>query len=310
MTDINAAQSSEYNQSRLFLVPLDGSHAAESVLGLVEILAAGLPARVLLLHAIERKAQPRIHQERHLTTKEEALLYLNEIAEGLEKAKISVNVHVHENGVSDVGESILEHAAETNPDLVIMCTHGSGGLHGFLFGRIAQQVLKNGRWPVLMIPSNAAVSSRFDNILFPLDALHEHQMAMAFILPFIQAFNAALHLVAVVPTTDSVSGRETLSRRLMPSATRAMLDLAAQGTSKYLQNMSEDLLRQNIVTTTTVLRGDVVEKLIERASEISPDLIVISGHAKAGIDALIEGSIGQQLVEKSRAPLLLLKIDR
>ena len=63
-----------------------------------------------------------------------------------------VERHVHGGEVDDVARSIVDHVAELGPDLIVMCTHGRGGLRGFMFGRIAQQVVGLDRTPVLLIP--------------------------------------------------------------------------------------------------------------------------------------------------------------
>ena len=49
-----------------FLVPLDGSRLAESVLSVVEQLASRFNAHVTLLHIVEQHPPAAIHGERHL----------------------------------------------------------------------------------------------------------------------------------------------------------------------------------------------------------------------------------------------------
>ena len=64
------------NAMKTLLVPLDGSPAAEAVLPAATTLARALPARLSLLHSIERDAPDRVHGERHLTGVAEAEAYL------------------------------------------------------------------------------------------------------------------------------------------------------------------------------------------------------------------------------------------
>ena len=59
---------------RRLLVPLDGSRLAETILAVVERLAAAYGATVVLLHVIERGAPATVHGERHLRTALEALI--------------------------------------------------------------------------------------------------------------------------------------------------------------------------------------------------------------------------------------------
>ena len=49
------------------------------------------------------------------------------------------------------GRGIALHVDELEPDLILMCTHGRGGLRGLLYGRIAHQVVRLGTTPVLLV---------------------------------------------------------------------------------------------------------------------------------------------------------------
>ena len=115
-----------------FLVPLDGSQLAASVLPVVEQIASRFHAQVTLLHILEQHPPTTIHGEQHLSDAAEARAYLEEIATRLRSSAIAVEIHVHQDKGSNVARSIFQHAQEMNSDLVIMCTHGHGGLRGFL----------------------------------------------------------------------------------------------------------------------------------------------------------------------------------
>ena len=60
------------------LVPLDGSKLAETVLPIVERLAAVYGSSVELLYVLERGAPSEVHGERHLRETKEAADYLLE----------------------------------------------------------------------------------------------------------------------------------------------------------------------------------------------------------------------------------------
>jgi len=51
----------------------------------------------------------------------------------------------------DVAETIVEHAARTGIDLIVMGTHGYKGLERVLFGSVAEKVVKTAHCPVLSI---------------------------------------------------------------------------------------------------------------------------------------------------------------
>ena len=123
-------------------------------------LARALRA-VTLIHAVEEDAPREIHGERHLTGTQEARAYLDEVAARVFPPEIEVQRHVHSDLVKDVARSIAEHAGELDADLILMCTHGRGGLRGFMFGRIAQRVSGFATAPVLLFTRPGRGGGRF-----------------------------------------------------------------------------------------------------------------------------------------------------
>ncbi len=100
------------------------------------------------MHIIEQDAPAQVHKERHLTKPDEANAYLKEVARRAFPAQVKVKTHVHTVAVSDVARSIVDHAPELKPDLIVICTHGRSGLHDLLYGSIAQQVVAMGTIPI------------------------------------------------------------------------------------------------------------------------------------------------------------------
>ncbi len=133
------------------LVPLDGSHLAETALPPAAVLAQELHASVILIHVIERNAPKEIHGDQHLTNEGEACNYLETIAAQTFPESVQVEKHVHSEEVRNVARSIVDHASEYDPDLIILTTHGEGGLRDWVVGNIAQQVITLGQTPVLLL---------------------------------------------------------------------------------------------------------------------------------------------------------------
>jgi nucleotide-binding universal stress UspA family protein len=133
------------------LLPLDGSQMSETAVPVVAYLAEKLKAQVTLLHVIEKNAPEKIHGQKHLVSEDEACRYLAEIAEKDFPKGVKVHYHVHTDEVDRVSASIVQHSDEFDPDLIVMCAHGEGGLHDFVVGNIAQQIIAAGSVPVLLL---------------------------------------------------------------------------------------------------------------------------------------------------------------
>lgn len=290
------------------LVPLDGSRLAEAALPAAAVLAAALDASVTLLHIIERDAPAEIHGERHLTRKDEAFAYLEEVAKNAFPPDVKVSTHVHRAEVTDVARSIVDHTDELEPDLIVMCTHGQGGLRDLLAGSIAQQVTGMGATPVLLIrpEEGAQPTPRFNRILLAMDGKTEHERGLEVVGEMAKKLNARLHLLTVIETLGTLGGKEAATGRLLPSATAAMLDLAEEGACEHLQTHLDDFAGQGVDVSAEVLRGDPAQVIAQTAKEEGDRLIVLGTHGKAGTGAFWHGSVAPRVLAQTHIPLLLI----
>ncbi|MGE5617739.1 MAG: universal stress protein [Sphingomonadaceae bacterium] len=294
------------------LVPLDGSRLAEAVLPVVTVLARQFGATVSLLHVLERGAPETVHGQRHLATSREAQAYLARVAEGCRREGVQVEIHVHPNEERDVVGSIVGHAGEFGADLIVVATHGWGGMRDILVGSIAQQVLRRGSMPVLLVkPTSEGEAPSFEGkrLLVPLNGRPDHDRA---VLPVVEdvsrALGAHLQLLMVVPTLATLPGDQGATAILLPSATAAALDMEEEGARRYLARVAESLRGRKIQVSAEVRRGDPAGEVAAAAESGGADLIVMSIHARAGLEALWSGSIGSKILARTRQPLLLVKV--
>ena len=294
------------------LVPLDGSHLAESALPAAAFFAQALNASVTLVHIIERNAPKEIHSDHHITEAEEGLAYLAEVAQRSFPETVPVETHVHTTQESDVARSIVDHSQEFTPDLVILCTHGRGGMRDLLFGNIAQQVIAAGKTPVLLIrPGLMASTEQFacHKVLLPLDGNPEHEQGVGLAGELCQGLGAELHLLMVVPTYGTLTGDAAATSRLMPGATSVMLEMAEMGAAEYLQRILANMKSYKLSVTAEVRRGEPVNVIGETSEEVNADLIVLGTHGKTGTDAFWSGSVTPKVSGRSRVPLLLVPVE-
>jgi nucleotide-binding universal stress UspA family protein len=296
-----------------FLVPLDGSQLAASVLPVVEQIASRFHAQVTLLHILEQHPPTTIHGEQHLSDAAEAQAYLEEIATRLRSSAIAVEIHVHQDKGSNVARSIFQHAQEMNSDLVIMCTHGHGGLRGFLFGSNAQQALQQGTQSILLLFPGENDSVRpfnLQRILVPLDGTAAHEPALPAAITIAQAFGAELHLVLVIPTPGTLTGEQAVLGLLLPTTMRAVLDLSQEGAAEYLEQVVARCKAEGVIAHAEILRGEVVHEVLNLAERLNVDLIVLASHGRTGLDALMTGSVAPRITERRIRPLLLVRVEK
>ena len=125
------------------LIPLDGSARAEAVLAYVIELARDTRARVELL----RTTVPGPFEKRGAR---ECREYLAGVAERLAADGIrDLRIRIWEG---DPTGAILRAARRHRVDLIVMTTHGRGGLNRLIFGSVTEGVLRRTRTPVLVVP--------------------------------------------------------------------------------------------------------------------------------------------------------------
>jgi nucleotide-binding universal stress UspA family protein len=139
------------------LVPLDGSKLAECVLPHVEELATGCGAeQVILVSVTERVTGYRLvegYEERlvpEAVGKEEkaAQKYLDKTAKALEAKGVKVLTEVL---LGKPAEEIIIYATNQKCDLIIISSHGRGGISRWAHGSVADRVFRASGVPVLMV---------------------------------------------------------------------------------------------------------------------------------------------------------------
>jgi nucleotide-binding universal stress UspA family protein len=292
------------------LVPLDGSRLAETILPVVKTFALAFNAPVTLLHVVEPTPPSTVHGEPHLMSATDAQAYLDRIAAELRAAGINANTHV-DVVVGDVAKAIFAHGGELNADLILLTSHGHTGLRQVVYGSIAQQVLQSGEIPVLLVkaleaPTAATYTCR--TILVPLDSSPLYESALDTAGELARALHAALQLVVVVPTVRTLSPERAATSVLLPTSTRAMLDLAENGAKEYVEQKLEQMKASGLHVKAQVLRGDIPTQIVAAEQQSEADLIVMATHGRTGLDAFWSGSIAPKVLSRVHAPMLLLHV--
>jgi nucleotide-binding universal stress UspA family protein len=293
------------------LVPLDGSKLAEAALPPAASLAKTIHAPITLLHLIEKNAPEAVHKDRHLTQPEEADEYLQQVALQSFSKEVQVDWHVHKAEIKDVARSIVDHANELEPDLIVMCSHGRGHVHDALFGSIAQQVLAQGETPLLLLqPKKPGEPQPFElhRILVPLDSESNHDESLPVAKFLAKAFQAELHLLCVIPTFGTLSGEQAATSTLIPGTTSVYLDMKEGLAKQHLQGHLNELNEHGFQVSAEVGRGDPAQTIVDVADQIEADLILLSTHRKAGLDAFWARSVAPNVARQTTIPILFIPL--
>jgi nucleotide-binding universal stress UspA family protein len=144
------------------LVCLDGSEIAEKIIPFVREEALAMGSRVILLRVVSIPsnltldipgfpAVPFKTSSMPEQLKKEdgmAKAYLKKVAQRLRERGIKV---MSKTLVGPPGPTIISYANENKIDLIAIASHGHGGLRNFLFGSVAEYVVRESVLPILMI---------------------------------------------------------------------------------------------------------------------------------------------------------------
>jgi nucleotide-binding universal stress UspA family protein len=294
------------------LVPLDGSQLAEAALPIAARLAEACGAAIVLLHVIEKDAPSSIHGEHHLVNRADAEAYLTQLARQLAGEGRPVEIHVHEAPVGNVAQGIATHAEEQESDLVVLSTHGAGGIREVLWGSIAQRVLQLSHHPMLLVRTRwtTRMSPLFAPraIMVPLDGTATAEAAIPLASTLARGLDVHLRLVMVVPTLETVAGEQLPRATYLPSTTRALLDVQEEQATAYLEHLAASIRSTGVPTFAEVRRGAPVAQLAADTAEHADGLVVAATHGRAGLQAIWSPSVAARLLKRTSAPILLVPI--
>lgn len=147
------------------LIPLDGSAFAEAALDYALGLARAFDSLLLLVRVVPH---PQVVLSEYTFESADLFLELREAAlkEAEEYLKTQAsrlgdqgfNAHYQVVEGDNVAEWLLDVAADNQVDVIVMSTHGRSGLQRWVFGSIAEKIIRQAAVPVLLIRSTQAAN--------------------------------------------------------------------------------------------------------------------------------------------------------
>jgi len=127
------------------LVPLDGSEIAESILPHVKDMAVAHGAEVILLRVLPATGVLPSAAEREAM---EARNYLSAVEKRLQQQGVNARFTIRHG---EDAEEITDYAEVNDVDLIAMSTHGRSGVGRWIFGSVAEKVLRGTNKPILLV---------------------------------------------------------------------------------------------------------------------------------------------------------------
>jgi nucleotide-binding universal stress UspA family protein len=298
------------------LVPLDGSQSAEHALPVAIGIARRSGARLHLVCAHAPPVFPAGSPQGIIAADAEWLVALRKGDE--EYLRITAERCVEQTGLvvrtdapsGPAAQAIGAAAQDGGDSLIVMTTHGRGGISRAWLGSVADAVVRRSGVPVLLTRPD---ETRLDldswvaphHILIPVDGSHLSEgiidAALAFgsvtgahctLLRVVPPFPTPLYVLGVAAGADS-----TAYEQLRTNASDYLGRLAERLRSEHGFEVNVDVkLVENYPPATAIL---------DAAASLGVDMIAMATHGRGGWSRLALGSVADKVMRGASVPVLI-----
>jgi len=335
------------------LVPLDGSTLAERAIPDAEQFARIFGSSIILLQVLD----PTTYHEnpnsvdplRWQIRKAEADVYMNGVAarvrEDLRESSLDATGSQSESGEEKkerveysilegkTAENIINFAHTENIDLLVISSHGSGGLSRWNICSVTQKVINLIYLPVLVVrayhqPEAEDARVRYRRILLPIDSSRRAECA----LPAGIALARGDPSTGLAPEVNNLSphpnepAASTLQTKLILAAvikppeipipepypveiaqlSEQLMQVSRLAVNNYLKEMKE---RLSVECETYLVENNSVSSAIQElaSQQEDIDLVVLCAHGYTGQSTWPYGSIARNYIEHGTKPVLVIQ---
>ena len=273
---------------KTIIVPIDFSEQSEYALKVAASLATKHDSEIIALHMLELNeamisSSEGFHPEQTVFLLKLAEKRINEFLNKpyLKDVKKIIPIIKHFKVFGEVNEVAEKH----NADMIIMGSHGTDGLKEIFVGSNAERVVRNSDIPVLVIKDELP-DFKVTDFVFACAFKEESIIAFKKAKAFADMLGAQMHLVYInTPGDNFLSNKD-----------------AYEKISLYLQKAGAGLEVQ-IYNDYSVEKG-----VLNFSDSINADVIGIPTHGRKGLSHFFMGSIGEDIANHSKIPVITFKI--
>jgi len=195
----------------------------------------------------------------------------------------------------DVAESILDFARQKEIDLLVVGTHGRGGLGRALMGSVAERVFRQSPIPVLTLGPHLQRITRASaprNILVPVDFTPASERAAHYALAMAREHNAALTMVHVIER--------------WPAEAQADRARVMQGLRERMEALAGEQVK-GLRCSFRIEVGRVVETILYTANGVDADLVVMGVRPRTGLLNRLMWPHAYEIVREAACPVLTVR---
>jgi len=269
------------------IVPVDFSEQSEIALKVAATIAKKNEAELVVMHMLELSSGimsntefiPQVHIVHLINITEQRFKkflnkpYLKDLA--------VTPVIKHYKVFSEVDDVAKEHGSS----LIVMGSHGTDGLQELFIGSNTERVVRDSDIPVLVVKGEVK-DFKAERFCFACDFKEESIPAAKKAIDFAKLLGAELHMVYINTPADAFLSTEDANNRISKFLNIAMLGLEVDIYNDY----------------------SVEKGVLNYAETKAADIIGIPTHGRKGLTHFFMGSIGEDIANHSKIPVVTFKI--
>ena len=139
-------------------------------------------------------------------------------------------------------------------------------------------------------------------IVVPTDFSEQSLTALDYAVGLAESYDARLKVVFV-----SEPGLKIADMAWVGIDERSMNEQQSADARRAIEKIVLDRIPTDVTTDAVILYGEAVGKIIDYASDVNADLVVMATHGRTGVSHVLLGSVAEQVVRKAPCPVLTLK---
>jgi nucleotide-binding universal stress UspA family protein len=139
-------------------------------------------------------------------------------------------------------------------------------------------------------------------ILVPIDFSDYSKKALQYSVQFAKSFGAGISLIYVIEPAVYPADF-SMGQVAVPAADMDLHERAKE----ELKNLADSEISDDVEVEIILKTGKPYVEIIEAATEIDSDLIIIATHGHTGVEHLLFGSTAEKVVRKAPCPVLTLR---
>lgn len=299
--------------TKSIVVPLDGSPLGASALPLAVSIARRSGAELQLIHVHDRPVQLLGAQANDLQfDREMEQLMGRELAETAEELRNDTHLPITASLIEGpVSETLLQHIAASRPWLVVLNSHGRGGLRRMWHGSVADALARHSGVPVLIerrtggapLAEPRTKEPVFQNILLPLDGSTLADDIVDYAMQLAEPGRTTFTLLRViVPIPILVAPAPAPP---MPVDSVEIEHLRAEALIHF--GRVAYTLKQHgfLAESEVVVDSQPADAILAFGAEHPTDLIALSTHGHGGFTRAILGSVADKVMRQAHVAVLL-----